>query len=647
MLHSRYPVRLKNVSESTFALAIDVGNSRVTAAVVHDARDAYDNIPALFSLSASEYSASCIAFVDDNGALTFGDTAAQHGLEHPHLLAREFLHDVGNDIPVMIGPHAIPAEDLVARVCGWVVDEVSASEGAQPTLIAVTYPDSWGGHRLERLRAALGRARIDDPVLLSGSEASVRQLEAVLPPDPGQLLAVYDLGGTTFDARVLRRRSVGRYQPMGEQVRIEHLGGANFDDALMRHVLGDGAVGDGDVPLAAIADVRREVISAKKLLSSAGDATVHLARPSSEASVRVTRSELEDMITADIDRTIDALDLAIESAAVPADHVHAIILSGGSSCIPLVAQRLSERFDLPLIADADTAASTVLGAARIAGDMLRVADAADASADDATSTALVPTTRSDKAEAPRPEREPQRAGMLALLRPLFSKPSRSTSPLLLAGAAVFIAVSIVFSSTTAAGTRWPDFVQEAATTILHLPMSPAPAMPTPSPATAATTPKAPDTDGTISAKTPTRTLAKNPSKTPATTPAKSFGAGPKIEPTTPPGSAPTVVPVSKPAAATTPDTTTPTTTTPDTTTPPATTPDTTTPDTTTPPATTPDTTTTTPDTTTPDSEPPAETAPPVENTPSEPTPLSDTPADPAPADTPATEPTQGPAADPL
>src|SRR5690606_9157758 len=106
-------------------------------------------------------------------------------------------------------------------------------------------------------------------------------------------------------------------------------------------------------------------------LSSAGDAAVTFALPSGAASVRITRSEFESMIHADLDRTAEALDLAIESADAQADRLEAIVLTGGSSRIPLVTQRLSERFDVPIVADADPQSSTALGAAFIAREQLR------------------------------------------------------------------------------------------------------------------------------------------------------------------------------------------------------------------------------------------------------------------------------------
>ncbi len=566
----------------------------------------------LFSLGIEGDSASSAVFVDEDGALFFGDTAEEMSVSTPGRLVREFAHDVGDDVPLVVGDHAVTADDLFARVCAWIVDEVTTAEGGRPALIAVTHPASWGGHRLSRMRAALERAGIDGPLLITESEASAANLEASHPLEPGQLLAVYDLGGTRFDARVLRRRSEGRYQVVGEQVGIEHLGGANFDDALLRHVMIGAALGDDEASRRAITGTRREAVRAKELLSSAGDAAVQLTIPSGAVSVRVTRSEFESMIDADLDRTVEALDLAIESTDTQSDRLEAILLTGGSSRIPLVAQRLSERFDLPILADADPQATTALGAARIARDRLHDIESAPG-------TAIATLSTAENTPAPRPAPASERVRILALLRPLVGRSSRSTSPLLLAGAAVFIAITIVFSSTTAAGTRWPDYVQEVASDLLNLPRPTglsAAATPSEAPSSA-TDPKGeretPVDQANPGSDDPSTTPARKASRTPAaTSPTDSTprGGGPQVEPTGPP-----TAPVN-----TTPEVT-----------PTSETDDTTSPTETPPPA------ETTPETSPPVEPPPDQTDPaPVEPTPvEEPAPTDPAPTDPAPTEEPA------------
>lgn len=609
--------------ETYFALAIDVGSSRVTAATARVNRDAPET-PTLFSLGASEHSASSAAFADDDGELFFGDAAEHLGIERPELLAREFMQSVGDDVPIMIGDRAVLAEDVCARLCAWVVTAVTDAAGERPEAIAVTHPVSWSGHRQDRLRAALQRVGIEAPILCTEPEAAARHHEDSHPIESGRMLAVYDLGGTRFDALVLRRRATARYQLAGEQVRIDDLGGANFDDAVLRQVL-TSTPADAELSHAALAQLRRDVVKAKELLSSAGDATVDL--PAETPNVRITRSEFEAMIDADLERTVDALELAVESAGISSDRLEAVVLTGGSSRIPLVAQRLSERFDLPIIADADPLATTALGAAEIAVDQLRAEASGSASAvlDTTSAAALIRTPKNEPASVAEPDPEPvaQPTRALAFLRPLLGKP-RSASPFLLGAAAVLIAVTIVFSNTTAAGSRWPDYVQGVAENILHL-NRPTGLVGPDSPVPDGSTPQSDRTHGTTPIGNTDRIAMPDGQQTPGTETAR-----PESTPTTPetsPTSDPTAPSKSNDA---TPRTGTPASPGPDdsgTTTAPT---DSTPPDST-PPA------------DPPAPEPPAEN-PPADDPPADTTPVAETSSGTAPADAP--EPTPGPTADP-
>ena len=100
----------------------------------------------------------------------------------------------------------------------------------------------------------------------------------------GDRVAVYDLGGGTFDAAVLVREGAGFRLP-GPPEGVEHLGGIDFDEAVFRHVLtalGDdvAALDDTDPATAtALARLRRDCVEAKEALSFSVDTVVPVALP--------------------------------------------------------------------------------------------------------------------------------------------------------------------------------------------------------------------------------------------------------------------------------------------------------------------------------------------------------------------------------
>ncbi|MGO2519066.1 MAG: Hsp70 family protein [Microbacterium sp.] len=632
------------MSNWDFALAIDIGNSRVVSAIARVTRSEQTQA-AVFSFSNNEHSATSAVFVDSDGSLSFADEAERRGRERPERLVREFAHQMGDDVPVMVGEYAIRAEDLYARMCAWIISVVTVSEGAAPAVIAITVPTAWGGHRRAAIAAALERAGVSDAVLLSEAESVARHYELSHPLQAGQMLAVYDLGGTKFDALVLRKRiaaGVGS-QPIGEQVHINDLGGANFDELLLRQVMataGALASNAGD-ELPALATLQREVVKAKETLSSEADATLQLEFSSGPATVRINRSEFEALIDDPLEQTLDALDLAVESAGIDANKLEAILLTGGSSRIPLVAQRLSERFNRPLVAEDDPKATVALGAAHIAWDRLHdgiTPRSAVALVEDAASAA--PST---ELEAMSVASGTSSAGSLTVQRPPARKSWWSKSPILITTAAAFIACAIVFSNSTAAGSRWPDFIQtmsEEATSLvdpLILQNFSTPASGTSESAVESAEAGGPPASRDRSASrertvprdadepmarsrglSETDTVADGPRKTPKSPSKPSKPSGPKAEPSGPP------VDASTPSADTTPADVTP----PRDTTPPG---DTTPADPAPPVDTTPDAPASPVDTTPVDPAPTDTT--PVDPTPTDPAPVEPSPPDPAPADT--------------
>ncbi len=636
------------MSNWEFALAIDIGNSRVVSAVARVTRGAQEEAT-VFAFGDDEHSAVSAVFVDSDGTLSFGSEAERLGAAEPERFIREFVHDLGDDVPIMVGEHAVRAEDLYARMCAWIVEAVTASEGFPPAAIAITHPTAWGGHRRRLVRDALERVGIVDAVLLTEAESAARHYDDSLALETGRFVAIYDLGGTRFDAHVLRKRAAegAGCQPVGEQVSLEDLGGARFDELLFRQVMTTAQStsfdDQDDEMLHALARLQREVTRAKETLSSQADATVPMKFPSGSATVRINRSEFEALIDASLEKTLDALDLAIESAGIGPDRLEAILLTGGSSRIPLVAQRLSERFNLPLIAGSDPKAAVALGAAQIAVDRL------EAGLSPRTSTTGVRTADGDMDAA----LVASPGGSLAVMRP---EPSRSwwpKSPILLTTAAAFIALAIVFSNTTAAGARWPDYIQAitdgtAAVVTPLIPAEPTPPPPSPAPPSArdaesSRTERASDPSGERSASRERTLTSDDPSAMPLagdrgtirpTPPAD--GPMPRNSASKPGGdtSATKPKPSSRPVA-------------------PA--PAEATPDSTPTAETGAPTSTTAPsDTAPPPTTPPADSAPPADTTPApQPTPPADPTPDPpapAPADPPATdpavEPTPAPAGGP-
>ena len=184
----------------------------------------------------------------------------------------------------------------------------------------------------------------------------------------GDRVAVYDLGGGTFDAAVLVPDGAG-FRLAGPPEGVEQLGGIDFDEAVFRHVLTSlgpevADLDDTDPATAtALARLRRDCVEAKEVLSFSIDTVVPVALPGITRSIRLTRGDLDDMLRPAIGETVAATRRVLDSAGVDPGDLAAIVLVGGSSRIPLVSEMLSAEFGRPLALDNHPKHDVALGAA--------------------------------------------------------------------------------------------------------------------------------------------------------------------------------------------------------------------------------------------------------------------------------------------
>ncbi len=193
---------------------------------------------------------------------------------------------------------------------------------------------------------------------------------------PGSTIAVYDLGGGTFDAAVVRKADrsdaafggVG-FGLLGRPEGLDRLGGVDFDEVVFEHVR-DGlpaAFADLDDTdprvLSAVARVRRECTEAKEALSADTDVSIPVLLPAASGSVRLHRSEFEGLIREQVEETVEALRKAVKSAGCAPEALTAVLLVGGSSRIPLVAQLVSDGLGRPVAVDTDPKNAIAKGAA--------------------------------------------------------------------------------------------------------------------------------------------------------------------------------------------------------------------------------------------------------------------------------------------
>ncbi len=341
---------------------VDLGTTFTAAAVARG-----DRIE-MISLGPARVVIPSVVLLREDESITAGDAARQRGITSPDRVAREFKRRIGDPAPIVLGGSPYAAHLLFGRLLRWVYDRITERQGGAPGRVAVTHPANWGGYKREYLAQAIATADMGETITLTEPEAAALHYGSLERVEPGQVVAVYDLGGGTFDAAVLRKTAAG-FEIIGEPHGIEQLGGVDFDDVVVRHVLDhlDGAVDELDVAdpavAAALHQLRERCEEAKIALSTEPDATVPVVLPGVHRQVRITREEFESAIRPPLNETIGALERALRSAGVGPGELSKVLLVGGSSRVPLVGQLVSTSLGTPVAVDADPKNAIALGAA--------------------------------------------------------------------------------------------------------------------------------------------------------------------------------------------------------------------------------------------------------------------------------------------
>jgi len=348
-----------------YQLGVDLGTTYTAAAVIRNGR------AEVATLGTRSLEIPSVVLLRADGEFLIGEAAERRSQTEPDRFAREFKRRMGDPTPVLLGGSPFSAHALTARLLRGVVKVVVDREGGPPDRIVVTCPANWGEYKRDLLDQAVRQADVGEVGIATEPEAAAVHYASTTRVAPGEVVAVYDLGGGTFDAAILRNTGHG-FELLGDPRGIEQLGGVYFDEAVFRWVVDQmpDAFGqlDPDDPgaMASVARLRRDCVEAKESLSWDTDTVIPVALPNQRTEIRLTRGEFEAMIRPTLGDTLDALQRSLDSAGIAPDQLKSVLLVGGSSRIPLVGQLLVSGLGRPVAIDVHPKHAVALGAAHLA-----------------------------------------------------------------------------------------------------------------------------------------------------------------------------------------------------------------------------------------------------------------------------------------
>ena len=294
---------------------------------------------------------------------------------------RRFKRDMGSDTALQLGDRALSPEDASSLILRKLVEDAEKTLRKNVDSAVITVPANWkdGPRRATEAAGRLAGLRVER---LINEPTAAAMAYGMREDADGKTIAVYDLGGGTFDITLLRihQKVFDVITSNGD----ERLGGTDFDMKLMRLVLErlTGRTGYSVPPDSSQDDKMRQRMrdlewaceEAKKELSFAGESAVSVpfldlfqGGPIG-VEERITRSDLEKLIEGDVERTLQYMESALRAAKLQRQAIDEVVLVGGSSRIPLVRQRVADFFGKePLTSAVNPDEAVALGAAIQAG----------------------------------------------------------------------------------------------------------------------------------------------------------------------------------------------------------------------------------------------------------------------------------------
>ena len=235
--------------------------------------------------------------------------------------------------------------------------------GAPVTKAVITVPAYFNDAQRQSTKDAGRIAGLE--VLRLVNEPTAASLAYGLDKKESATVAVYDLGGGTFDISILKLHE-GIFEVIATNGDT-HLGGDDIDNLLIAIALDDI---QGDLGLdvrgsgEAVQTIRKAVIEAKIALSSNEQTTLDVELADGKRYQRViTRPQYEQLIRPVVDRTVGPVRQAMKDAGLTAKAIDEAVLVGGSTRIPLVRKLVDDQFERTPHADLNPDEVVALGAA--------------------------------------------------------------------------------------------------------------------------------------------------------------------------------------------------------------------------------------------------------------------------------------------
>lgn len=373
-------------------IGIDLGTTNSCVAVMEG-----DKVKVIDNAEGARTTPSIVAYKDD-GEILVGQSAKRQAVTNPQntlfaikrLIGRKFedkvvQKDIGmvpykivkadnGDAWVDINGKKLAPPQISAEVLKKMKKTAEDYLGENVTEAVVTVPAYFNDSQRQATKDAGKIAGLDVKRIINEPTAAALAYGMDKKGGADRKIAVYDLGGGTFDISIIEIADVDGEQQF-EVLSTNgdtFLGGEDFDlaviDFLVEEFKKENSVNLKGDPLA-MQRLKEAAEKAKIELSSSQSTDINLPYITADATgpkhlvVNVTRAKLESLTEALVNRTIEPCKIALSDAGLKASDIDDVILVGGQSRMPLVQQRVQEFFGKEPRKDVNPDEAVAMGAA--------------------------------------------------------------------------------------------------------------------------------------------------------------------------------------------------------------------------------------------------------------------------------------------
>ena len=349
-------------------IGIDLGTTNSAMAVMQSGK------PEIITNSEGNRTTPSVVAVNKNGERLVGQVARRQQVtnskntiyEVKRLIGRRFedkevqrdlklmgyeMVKSGSAVKVKMGDKEYSPEEISAMVLGKLKADAEAFLGEPVTEAVITVPAYFDDSQRQATKDAGKIAGLEVKRIINEPTAAALAYGLDKGAGKDEKIAVYDLGGGTFDVSILELGD-GVFEVKSTNGDT-HLGGADFDRVLVNHFVDEFKKENG-IDLtddkAAMQRLRDEAEKAKIELSTAQEVDINLPFLTADAEgpkhfeYKLTRAKLEQLVADLVSKTAEPCQKALKDAGLSASDINAVVLVGGMTRMPAVQEKVKEIF---------------------------------------------------------------------------------------------------------------------------------------------------------------------------------------------------------------------------------------------------------------------------------------------------------------